>query len=46
MHSDIKKRRSFLVLLFAIGDVRRVCRAWHLTSQMKVLIPGNRRAEG
>ncbi|MCF6325331.1 MAG: very short patch repair endonuclease [Gammaproteobacteria bacterium] len=25
---------------------RRVCRAWHLTSQMKVLIPGIRRAEG
>jgi len=24
----------------------RVCRAWHLTSQMKVLIPGIRRAEG
>jgi|GEM_PF-4513848 len=25
---------------------KRVCRAWHLTSQMKVLIPGIRRAEG
>jgi len=24
----------------------RVCRAWHLTSQVKVLIPGIRRAEG
>ena len=25
---------------------RRVCQAWHLTSQVKVLIPGIRRAEG
>jgi len=25
---------------------KRVCRAWHLTSQVKVLIPGIRRAEG
>jgi hypothetical protein len=23
MHSDIKKRRSFLALLFAAGDARR-----------------------
>jgi len=23
MHSDIKKRRSFLALLFSAGDVRR-----------------------
>lgn len=23
MHSDGKKRRSFLALLFAVGDVRR-----------------------
>lgn len=25
---------------------RRVCRAWHQTSQVKVLIPGIREAEG
>ena len=24
----------------------RVCQAWHLTSRVKVLIPGIRRAEG
>ncbi len=28
------------------SQLRRVCRAWHLTSQVKVLIPGIRRAEG
>jgi len=26
--------------------LRRVCQAWHLTSQVQVLIPGIRRAEG
>ena len=26
--------------------LRRVCQAWHLTSRVKVLIPGIRRAEG
>ncbi len=25
---------------------RRVCRAWHLTREVKVLLPGIRRAEG
>jgi hypothetical protein len=25
---------------------KRVCQAWHLTSRVKVLIPGIRRAEG
>jgi len=25
---------------------KRVCRAWHLTSRVKVPIPGIRRAEG
>ena len=25
---------------------RRVCQAWHLTSEVKVLVPGIRRAEG
>ena len=30
MHSDSKKRRSFLALLFAAGDVRRyVCKNTH-----------------
>ena len=24
----------------------RVCRAWHLTSEVQVLVPGIRRAEG
>ena len=25
---------------------KRVCRAWHLTSEVQVLVPGIRRAEG
>jgi hypothetical protein len=25
---------------------KRVCRAWHKTREVKVLLPGNRRAEG
>ena len=25
---------------------KRVCRAWHLTSEVEVLVPGIRRAEG
>jgi hypothetical protein len=28
------------------ADASRVCRAWHLTSEVKVLVPGIRRAEG
>jgi hypothetical protein len=27
MHSDVKKRRSFVALLFAAGDLRRSRRA-------------------
>jgi hypothetical protein len=32
--------------LRAAADDERVCRAWHQTSQVKVLIPGIREAEG
>jgi hypothetical protein len=48
MHSDSKKRISsfFIALLFAAGDVRRVCRAWHEASWAQVPTPGVRRAEG
>jgi len=28
------------------AQLQRVCRAWHSTSQVKVLIPGVRKAEG
>lgn len=32
---------------FAVAAVLgRVCRAWHLTSEVQVLVPGIRRAEG
>jgi len=48
--ADCQKRHLFCLRknapLLATADSRRVCRAWHLTSQMKVLIPGIRRAEG
>jgi len=27
-------------------NVGRVCQAWHLTSEVQVLVPGIRRAEG
>ena len=27
-------------------ELGRVCRAWHLTSEVQVLVPGIRRAEG
>jgi len=37
---------TILTLEKYAGYANRVCRAWHLTSQMKVLIPGIRRAEG
>jgi len=32
--------------LRAAAEPRRVCQAWHVTSEVKVLTPGNRRAEG
>jgi hypothetical protein len=43
MHSDSNKRiSSFLVaLLFAAGDVRRVCRAWHAYCIPKNVPPVN-----
>ncbi len=28
------------------GEFKRVCRAWHESSRVKVLTPGIRRAEG
>jgi len=37
LHSDAAMLRQCL---------RRVCRAWHLTSEVQVLVPGIRRAEG
>jgi hypothetical protein len=32
--------------LCAAADAGRVCRAWHRTSEVKVLVPGVRGAEG
>ena len=32
--------------LNAAAEIWRVCRAWHSTSQVQVLIPGVRKAEG
>jgi hypothetical protein len=32
--------------LRAAADAERVCRAWHRTGEVKVLLPGVRRAEG
>jgi hypothetical protein len=37
---------SKLRLLAAAPHVKRVCRAWHRTSEVKVLVPGVREAEG
>ena len=31
---------------FAAADRRRVCQAWHRTSEVQVLAPGDRGAEG
>jgi ribosomal protein S18 acetylase RimI-like enzyme len=46
INSDSEKRRSFVAPLFTAGYSERVCRAWHVTTQVKVLRPGIRRAEG
>lgn len=41
LHRTAIPRRSI-----AAGELWRVCRAWHLTSEVQVLVPGIRRAEG
>ena len=43
--------KAFVITHAGLGRLRapqywRVCQAWHLTSRVKVLIPGIRRAEG
>jgi hypothetical protein len=35
-----------LLPLFPAADARRVCQAWHRTSEVQVLAPGMRGAEG
>jgi len=37
---------EFLATVFVSGDTRRVCQAWHVASEVQVLTPGIRRAEG
>jgi len=48
--ADCQKQHLFYLHknepLLATADSRRVCRAWHKTREVKVLLPGNRRAEG
>jgi hypothetical protein len=39
--AEQKSRRPALA-----AQLNRVCRAWHKTREVKVLLPGNRRAEG
>jgi len=46
---SIKRMQSDRPIRYANGsatDARRVCRAWHKTREVKVLLPGVRRAEG
>ena len=47
-HSANKTMQRIAIPLrsIATGDGWRVCRAWHKTREVKVLLPGNRRAEG
>ncbi len=41
---DPQQRRS--APLFRAGQSQRVCQAWHRTSEVRVLAPGDRGAEG
>jgi hypothetical protein len=48
---EVASNKALVIAHSGLGRFRapqywRVCQAWHLTSRVKVLIPGIRRAEG